>query len=86
MLRIFSIRHLENTTQITQMCKESKEPIFVTKNGYGDMVVMSIEAYEEKMMLLDVETKLAQSSDEFRAGRVMDARKSLQKLREKHGL
>lgn len=86
MLRIFSIRHLENTTQITQMCKESKEPIFVTKNGYGDMVVMSIEAYEEKMMLLDVETKLAQSSDEFRAGRVMDARKSLQKLRKKHGL
>lgn len=86
MLWIFSIRHLENTTQITQMCKESKEPIFVTKNGYGDMVVMSIEAYEEKMMLLDVETKLAQSSDEFRAGRVMDARKSLQKLREKHGL
>ena len=86
MLWIFSIRHLENTTQITQMCKESKEPIFVTKNGYGDMVVMSIEAYEEKMMLLDVETKLAQSSDEFRAGRVMDARKSLQKLRKKHGL
>lgn len=35
MLRIFSIRHLENTTQITQMCKESKEPIFVTKNGDG---------------------------------------------------
>lgn len=86
MLRIFSIRHLENTTQITQMCKESKEPIFVTKNGYGDMVVMSLEAYEEKMMLLDVEAKLAQSADEFRAGRVMDARKSLQKLREKHGL
>lgn len=86
MLRIFSIRHLENTTQITQMCKESKEPIFVTKNGYGDMVVMSLEAYEEKMMLLDVEAKLAQSADEFRAGRVMDARESLQELRRKHGL
>ena len=68
------------------MCKESKEPIFVTKNGYGDMVVMSLEAYEEKMMLLDVEAKLAQSADEFRAGRVMDARESLQELRRKHGL
>ena len=86
MLRIFSIRHLENTTQITQMCKEAKEPIFVTKNGDGDMLLMSMEAYEAKIMLLDVEAKLAQSSDEFRAGRVMDARKSLQKLREKHGL
>lgn len=67
------IRDLENATQISQMCKESKEPIFVTKNGYGDMVVMSMEAYEEKMMLLDVEAKLAQSSDEFRAGGVMNA-------------
>lgn len=86
MPRIIPIRDLKNTTQISQMCKESKEPIFVTKNGYGDMVVMSLEAYEEKMMLLDVEAKLAQSSDDFRAGRVMDARKSLQKLREKHGL
>lgn len=86
MLRIFSIRHLENTTQITQMCKESKEPIFVTKNGDGDMLLMSMEAYEAKIMLLDVEAKLAQCSDEFRAARVMDARKSLQKLREKHGL
>lgn len=86
MPRIIPIRDLKNTTQISQMCKESKEPIFVTKNGYGDMVIMSLEAYEEKMMLLDVEAKLAQSSDEFRAGRVMDARESLQKLREKHGL
>jgi len=85
-LWIFSIRHLENTTQITQMCKESKEPIFFTKNGDGDMLLMSMEAYEAKIMLLDVEAKLAQCSDEFRAGRVMDARKSLQKLREKHGL
>ena len=85
MLWIFSIRHLENTTQITQMCKESKEPIFVTKNGDGGMLLMSMEAYEAKIMLLE-EAKLAQCSDEFRAGRVMDARKSLQKLRKKHGL
>ena len=86
MLWIFSIRHLENTTQITQMCKESKEPIFVTKNGDGGMLLMSMEAYEAKIMLLDVEAKLAQCSDQFRAGSATDARKSLQKLREKHGL
>lgn len=48
MPRIIPIRDLKNTTHISQMCKESKEPIFVTKNGYGDMVVMSLEAYEEK--------------------------------------
>lgn len=86
MPRIIPIRDLKNTTHISQMCKESKEPIFITKNGYGDMVVMSLEAYEEKMMLLDVETKLAQSAEEFRAGNVVDARESLRKLREKHGI
>lgn len=57
MLWIFSIRHLENTTQITQMCKESKEPIFVTKNGDGGMLLMSMEAYEAKIMLLDDRSK-----------------------------
>lgn len=77
---------MKNTTQISQMCKESKEPIFVTKNGYGAMVIMSMEAYEEKMVMLDVETKLGQSSEEFRLGEVMDAGQSLQKLREKHGV
>ena len=51
-----------------------------------DHLLMSMEAYEAKIMLLDVEAKLAQCSDEFCAGRVMDARKSLQKLRKKHGL
>lgn len=35
MPRIIPIRDLKNTTRISQMCKESKEPIFVTKNGYG---------------------------------------------------
>lgn len=39
-----------------------------------------------KMLMLDVEAKLAQSSAEFRAGKGMDAGQSLQKLREKHGV
>ena len=86
MPRIIPIRDLKNTTRISQMCKESKEPIFVTKNGYGAMVVMSMEAYEEKMLMLDVEDKLAQSSEEFSSDREIDARQSLQKLREKHGV
>ena len=86
MPQIIPIRDLKKTSEISEMCHNSDEPIFVTKNGYGDMVVMSLEAYEEKMMLLDVEAKLAQSADEFRAGRVMDARESLQELRRKHGL
>ena len=47
MPRIVPIRDLKNTTAISTLCHEEEEPIFVTKNGYGTMVVMSIEAYSE---------------------------------------
>ena len=46
MPRIIPIRDLKDTAAISQMCSESKEPIYITKNGYGDMVLMSMKAYE----------------------------------------
>lgn len=36
-------------TDIAKIVNETNEPIFLTKNGYGIMVVMSMEAYEKKM-------------------------------------
>ena len=54
MPRIIPIRDLKNTAAISQMCNESTEPIYVTKNGYGDMVLMSMKAYEEKLMMLEL--------------------------------
>ena len=38
-----------NFAEISRTVHETAEPIFLTKNGYGDMVVMSIEAYERKL-------------------------------------
>ncbi len=35
-----------NYNEISTFCRESREPVFITKNGQGDLVVMSIEAYE----------------------------------------
>ena len=35
-----------NYNEISTFCHESREPIFITKNGQGDLVVMSIETYE----------------------------------------
>ena len=49
MPRIVPIRDLKNTTAISTLCHEEEEPIFVTKNGYGDMVLMSMETYEKNM-------------------------------------
>lgn len=86
MPRIIPIRDLKDTAAISQMCGESKEPVYITKNGYGDMVIMSMKAYEEKMWLLDVYAKLAEAEDEVRNGKTVDARAALKELRAKHGL
>jgi prevent-host-death family protein len=47
MPRIKSSTDLRNNyNEISTFCRESREPVFITKNGQGDLVVMSIEAYE----------------------------------------
>lgn len=86
MPRIIPIRDLKDTTAISQMCNESNEPIYITKNGYGDMVIMSMKAYEEKMFMADVYAKLAEAEAEVREGKVSDALEGLKVLREKYGL
>lgn len=86
MPKIIPIRDLKNTTAISERCHAVGEPIFVTKNGYGDMVVMSIEAYEERMRVLDVYAKLASAEQQVASGQVLSAEDSLKGLREKYGL
>ena len=46
MPKIIPIKELKNTSDISEMCHRTDEPIYVTKNGYGDMVIMSMESYE----------------------------------------
>ena len=55
MPQIIPIRDLKNTSEISAMCHSSNEPVFITKNGYGDMVVMSMETYEKNMFIHDIE-------------------------------
>lgn len=45
--KILPINELKNTANISKICKESKTPIVITKNGYSDMVLMSVELYEQ---------------------------------------
>ena len=47
--KILPINELKNTANISKICKESETPIIITKNGYSDMVIMSVELYEETM-------------------------------------
>ncbi len=86
MPQIVPIKELKNTNRISQMCHETGEPIYVTKNGYGDLVVMSMEAYERQMILNEVTTKLAAAEEDVAAGRVVPAKEAFAALREKYGL
>ena len=82
MPQIIPIRDLKNTGEISQMCKESDEPIYITKNGYGDMVIMSMEVYKEKMFMLDVYDKLMAAEEEIKTGKTLDADSSIKNIRE----
>ncbi|NBI67231.1 type II toxin-antitoxin system Phd/YefM family antitoxin [Pseudoflavonifractor sp. 60] len=86
MPRIIPIRDLKDTAAISQMCSESTEPVYITKNGYGEMVIMSMKAYEEKLAVLDVYSKLAEAEEEIREGKTVEAHTSLKGLREKYGI
>ncbi len=43
MPQIIPIKDLKNTSEISDMCHRAEEPIYITENGYGDMVIMSME-------------------------------------------
>lgn len=86
MPQIIPIRDLKNTSEISQMCHESREPIYITKNGYGDMVIMSLKMYEEKLYMLEVYEKLAAAEAQAAEGKVLDVGDSLSALRKKHNV
>lgn len=54
-----------NANEISEFCHNTREPVFITKNGVGDMVVMSIEAYERQLGQLELYTKLAEAEAEI---------------------
>ena len=82
MPQIIPIKNLKNTSYISQMCQESREPIYITKNGYGDMVIMSLRIYEEKLYMLDVYSKLEAADKQIANSQVIDADESLKRLRD----
>lgn len=46
---------------IAEFCKKNRQPVFLTKNGEGDLVVMSIEAYSYREEMLDIREKLLEA-------------------------
>ena len=86
MPQIIPIKDLKNTAEISELCHRSEEPVYITKNGYGDMVIMSIENFEKTMKKLKMYQALEASERQIHEGRVKDARESITAMRGKYGL
>lgn len=69
--------------KISTICHEHDEPVFITKNGQGDLAVMSIEAYDQLKSRLELYAQLLQGLDDIRAGDTRTAEEVLAELKAK---
>lgn len=66
--KVIPINELKNTAKIAKTCKESEVPIVVTKNGYGEMVMMSVELYEQTFAKMQSALLINEGLDEIVGG------------------
>ena len=86
MPQIIPIKDLKDTANVSELCHTLNEPIYITKNGYGDMVLMSIDYYEAMQKKWEMYADLEKSEEQIAQGKTMDAKKALQSVRAKYGL
>ena len=77
------ITDLRNTNEISELCHKQQQPVFITKNGYGDLVVMSMETYEELLSTNQIDKAIFEAEREVAEGaELLDAREALGELQE----
>ena len=84
-MTIVPIRDLKDTVKIENLCSDSKEPVFVTKNGYGKLVVMDISLFEQMMNELYIAKSLKEGMDDVKKGNMVDGKTVLDELKTKYG-
>lgn len=70
--------------QISEYCHKYSEPVFITKNGKGDLAVMSMETYEALVGRFELTTLLEAGLTAAQNGEETDARAALEKLRRRY--
>jgi prevent-host-death family protein len=68
MPRIRPISALRNTNELSDFCHASDEPVYITKNGYDDLVIMSIESFERQQTMIEIYKKLGEAEDSIIVG------------------
>ena len=71
-----------NYNEISSFCHENEEPVYITKNGKGDLAVMSIEAFEKLVGRFELRKLLTQGVDDIEQGRVIPADEAFHAIRQ----
>ena len=66
--KILPVNELKNTANIMKTCQESPVPIVITKNGYGEAVMMSVKLYEEMFAKMQAAALINASLDDIEKG------------------
>ena len=71
-MQIIPMRDLKNTVEVERRCAEENGPVFVTKNGYGRLVVMDIDYYEKTMRKMDEATTILDGLKDVKSGNTVE--------------
>ena len=75
-----------NYGEISEFCHNYREPIFITKNGQGDLAVMSIETYEEIIGKLELYKKIQIGINQIKKGETVSEEKMMKKIKQYAGI
>ena len=76
----------QNYNEIADLCRKSAEPVYLTKNGEGDLVVMDIDYYERTMRKIYEAKAIIEGLEDIKAGRTIDGNTAISNIRGKYGI
>lgn len=83
-MQIIPMRDLKNTVEVERRCAEEDGPVFVTKNGYGRLVVMDIDHYEKTMRKMDEATTILEGLKDIKSGNTVEGDIAISNIRSKY--
>lgn len=86
MIDIIPIKDLKNTATISERVHKTNSPIYITKNGYGDMVIMSIESYQKFLYDIHLAKELNKAENEIKEGKIYASEDIIKEMEDKYGI
>ena len=77
---------VKNTVEVERLCAEENGPVFVTKNGYGRLVVMDIDYYEKTMRKMDEAKTILDGLKDVKSGNTVEGNTAISNIRNKYGI